>query len=158
MLRVMVFIDSSSLEGHLFNAYSTAVDYEKFCRSLCGPERYLVRSYFYDYSEIVLDGRTIEHRQRQRFLDHLHHTPNMEVRRGRDTLIPIDLLKHAARGNYDAAILVSHNDDFAYAVQAVKDFGRNVEIALFGESNSSLGLRHAADAVTSLPSTYLNDL
>ena len=68
-----------------------------------------------------------------------------------------DMLTHAYRGNYDVAILVSGDTDFADAVQAVKDLGRNVEIALFGNPTSSRRLRDVADDVISLGPNYFDN-
>ena len=56
------------------------------------------------------------------------------VEKGIGVRIATDMLVHAARGNYDAAILVSGDTDFADALQAVKDFGRNVEVHCLGSA------------------------
>ncbi|MYH40925.1 MAG: NYN domain-containing protein [Chloroflexi bacterium] len=61
-------------------------------------------------------------------------------------------------GNYDTEILVSGDTDFADAVQAVKDFGRKAEVALFGTPNSSRRLRDVADSVISLAPPYFEAL
>lgn len=66
------------------------------------------------------------------------------------------MLIHAFRENYETAVLVSGDTDFADAVQAVKDLGRNVEIALFGNQSSSRRLRDVADDVISLEPKYLD--
>ncbi len=66
------------------------------------------------------------------------------------------MLTHAFRQNYDVAILVSGDNDFADAVQAVKDLGRTVEIALFGNPGSSRRLRDVADDVIALDANFLS--
>ena len=173
MIRVMVFIDGSNLYHSLLKECKrTAIDFEKFCRSLCGPERYLVKGYY--YNAVVDQEREPEaYRNQQKFLYHLGRTPNLEVKirslvyrqgpqqgqeKGIDVLIATDMLVHAARRNYDVAILVSDDTDFADAVQAVKDFGRNVEVALFGERNSSRRLRDVADRVIPMNRRYFDGL
>ncbi len=65
------------------------------------------------------------------------------------------MLVHAVRGNYDVAVLVSGDNDFAGALQAVKDLGKNVEVALFG--NGSHTLRDVADRVVALDAAFLAD-
>ena len=59
-------------------------------------------------------------------------------------MIATDLLYFAWSGFYDVAILVSGDGDFAYAVQAVKNMGKHVEIAYF-ESGISKDLLEVAD-------------
>ena len=174
MTRVMVFIDGSNLYHDLKNHYSRRVDvdFEKFCKSLCGEERVLVRGYY--YIAMVDQGRESDaYRKQQRFLDHLRRVPDLEVRlgalvyrapsappveKGIDIRIATDMIVNAARGNYDVAILVSGDTDFVDAIQAVKDFGRKSEIALFGPPTSSRKLRDTADRVISLAPPYFDDL
>ncbi len=173
MNRVMVFIDGSNLYHNLRGGYDrTDIDFAKFCESLCGGSRELLRGYY--YNALLDQSREPEsYRKQQRFLDRLRRVPNLEVRlgalvyrtptsppveKGIDVRIATDMLVHGARGNYDTAILVSGDTDFADAVQAVKDFGRKAEIALFGPGNSSRRLRDVADGVISLAPPYFEDL
>ena len=64
------------------------------------------------------------------------------------------MLVHAARGNYDTAILVSGDTDFVAAVEAIKGFGRRCEIALFGPGRSSNAVRDVADEVMPLSEAF----
>ena len=66
-----------------------------------------------------------------------------------------DMLTHAYRGNFDVALLVSRDNDFADVLQAVKDLGRHVEVALFGPASSSTQLRVIADKVITMDATLL---
>ncbi len=59
-------------------------------------------------------------------------------------MIVTDLLYFAWSGFYDTAILVSGDADFAYAVQAVKNMGKHVEVAYF-ENGISKDLLDIAD-------------
>jgi len=59
-------------------------------------------------------------------------------------MIATDLLYFAWSDFYDVAILVSGDADFAYAVQAVKNMGKHVEVAYF-ESGVSKDLLDIAD-------------
>lgn len=67
-----------------------------------------------------------------------------------------DMLVHTLRDNCDVVILVSGDNDFADAVQAVKDAGKHVEVALFGGSRSSQQLRDVADRVVEIAAAFLN--
>ena len=169
--RVMVFIDGSNLYHSLRADYGRAdIDFARFTAALCGPDRELIRSYYYN-AQIDQTKDPEGYRGQQRFLDRLRRIDDLEVRlgalvyrpggpveKGIDVRIATDMLVNASRGNYDAAILVSGDTDFADAVQAVKDFGRKAEIALFGPGTSSRKLRDVADRVVSLAPPYWDAL
>ena len=59
-------------------------------------------------------------------------------------MIATDLLRAAWSNLYDVAILVSGDGDFTYAVRAVKDIGKHVEVAAF-QANLSMELAQIAD-------------
>lgn len=171
--RVMVFIDGSNLYHSVKAFYQrTDVDFAKFCAKLSGPGRQLLRGYYYN---AIVDQAQEPQRyaEQQRFFDRLRRVPRFEVKlgtlvyrgfpavppyeKGIDVRLATDMLVHAFRGNFDVAILVSGDNDFVDAVQAVKDLGRTVEVALFGnlDSNSSRKLRDTADDVIALASPFL---
>ena len=52
-------------------------------------------------------------------------------------------------------MLVSGDNDFADALQAVKDTGRHVEVALFGDAWSSQRLRDPADKSVRIDKKFL---
>ncbi len=66
------------------------------------------------------------------------------VEKGIDIMLATDLLYFAWNDFYDVAILVSGDSDFAYALQAVKNMGKHVEVAYF-ESGASKDLLSVAD-------------
>ena len=66
------------------------------------------------------------------------------VQKGVDTRIVVDLLGLAHRDSYDTAILVSGDGDFACALEAVGELGKNVENAYF-RSGRSLQLENCSD-------------
>ena len=68
----------------------------------------------------------------------------MAVEKGVDVMVATDLLKLAWDDLYDVAVLVSGDGDFAYAVQAVKNLGKHVEVAAF-PANLSAELANVAD-------------
>jgi uncharacterized LabA/DUF88 family protein len=53
------------------------------------------------------------------------------VEKGIDIMLATDLLYFAWNDFYDVALLVSGDSDFAYALQAVKNMGKHVEVAYF---------------------------
>lgn len=167
----MVFIDGSNLYHSLRDEYSrTDLDFGAFPAALAGEDRDLIRCYYYNaLIDQTKDPGTYS--AQQRFLSELRRIDDLEVRlgalvyrpnrapveKGIDVRIATDMLVNAARGNYDTAILVSGDTDFADALQAVKDFGCKAEVGLFGHPGSSRKLRDVADRVISLAPPFCND-
>ncbi len=58
-----------------------------------------------------------------------------------DTRLVADLLQHAASGAFDAAVLVSGDDDFVPAVEAVNALGKQVWVATWSADELSKDLR-----------------
>ena len=154
--RVAIYIDGSNLYHSLKKEFSRVdLDFERFCNKLLGG-RHLVRIYYYN---VPLD-QTKEpprYKDQQKFFSGMRRLPYLELRLGRliyrnwpneppyekglDVKLATDMLVHGFRGNYDVLILVSSDSDFADALQAVKDKGEHVEIALFGGAWASQHLR-----------------
>ncbi|MEE8418785.1 MAG: NYN domain-containing protein [Dehalococcoidales bacterium] len=168
--RVMVFIDGSNLYHSLKNFFKrTDLDIGKFCNKLIGKRR-LIRIYYYNASV----GRREEpdrYRDQQTFFASVSAIPYCELRLGRlvyvnwpntppyekgvDIQLTTDLLTHSYKNNYDVGILVAGDTDYVGALQAVKDNGKNIEIALFGKENTSRPLRDVADKVVTIDRKYL---
>jgi uncharacterized LabA/DUF88 family protein len=154
--RVAVFIDGSNLYHALranFNRYD--LKFADFVRKLCGPRR-LYRAYYYNVLQDP-SQRADAYRDQQDFFNALRETPYLEVRlggtklsqgvtveKGIDVMLVTDLLQFAWGDRYDVALLVSGDADFAYALQAVKNLGKYVEVAYF-ESNVSKDILDVAD-------------
>jgi uncharacterized LabA/DUF88 family protein len=152
--RVAIFIDGSNLYHSVKNNFGRHdLNFTEFANKLSAGRR-LFRVYYYN---ILQDPSQYpdSYREQQEFLDVLRKTPYLEVRlgttkkalgveKGIDVMIATDLLYFAWRGFYDVAILVSGDADFAYAVQAVKNMGKHVEVAYF-ESGASKDLLEVAD-------------
>ena len=168
--RVMVFIDGSNLYHSLKGNFKrTDIDIGKFVKKIVEKRR-LVRIYYYNASV----GRREEperYRDQQAFFASVGAIPYCELRLGRlvyqnwpnsppyekgvDIQLTTDLLTHSFKNNYDVAVLVAGDNDFVGAIQAVKDNGKNVEVALFGKERTSYRLRMVADKVVTLNSKYL---
>lgn len=147
MERVMIFIDGSNFyHGLKNNLVQTQLDFGKLSALLCGSERKLIRTYYYNVPAIKEDG--LERYQKQQlFFDQLHKTPYLTlvlgrlekrpildlltkkiigtttVEKGVDVRIAVDMLRLAYQNSYDTAILVSGDGDFASVVEAAKDLG-----------------------------------
>jgi len=154
--RVAIFIDGSNLYHALRENYGRVnLNFAQFISKLCGT-RHLFRTYYYNVLQDP-SQRPEGYREQQEFLDMLRKTPYLEVRlgttkllqgipveKGIDIMLATDLLHFAWNDLYDVAILVSGDGDFAYALQAVKNMGKHVEVAYF-ERNVSKDLLEVAD-------------
>ena len=154
--RVAIFIDGSNLyHALLANLGRFNLNFAEFVSKLCGSRR-LFRTYYYNVLQDPTQ-RPDAYREQQEFLDILRKTPYMEVRlgsikiaqgipveKGVDVMLATDLLYFAWNDFYDTAVLVSGDSDFAYALQAIKNMGKHVEVAYF-ESGISKDLLDIAD-------------
>jgi len=148
MEKVMIFIDGGYWRRCLEDYFHRAdVDLSMVIPRLVKGRR-LVRTYFYTARIENPQGdywRTAQQEQ-QRFLAALSRQPSIEVRFGKlqfpggntpprqkgvDVLLALDMLRFALKDNYDTAILVSGDGDFANIVRMVKDEGRKLEIVTF---------------------------
>ena len=154
--RVAIFIDGSNLYHALRNSFGRYnLNFADFTSKLCGSRR-LFRTYYYNVLQDP-SQRPDVYREQQEFLDILRKTPYLEVRlggtkmaqgipveKGIDIMLATDLLYFGWNDFYDVAVLVSGDADFAYALQAVKNMGKHVEVAYF-ESGVSKDLLNVAD-------------
>ena len=168
--RVMIFIDGSNMYHSLKGNFKrTDIDIHKFCDKLLEKRR-LVRIYYYNASV----GRREEperFQHQQAFFNSVKMIPYLELRLGRlvyanwpssppyekgvDIMLTTDMLTHSFKNNYDIAILVSEDGDYVGALQAVKDNGKNVEVALFGKERTSVPLREVADRVVAIDGRFM---
>jgi uncharacterized LabA/DUF88 family protein len=154
--RVAIFIDGSNLYHALRSNFGRHdINFAEFANRLCG-NRFLFRTYYYNIlqsSSVRADGI----REQQDFLNALRETQYLEVRlgttklsqgvaveKGVDVMLATDLLHFAWNNLYDVAVLVSGDSDYAYALQAVKNMGKHVEVAYF-ENNISKDLLDISD-------------
>ena len=154
--RVAIFIDGSNLYHSLDeNCGRADLDFHGFVQTLVGP-RQLFRTYYYN---ILQDAERKQQaaQEQQKFLASMYAIPRLEVRlgtfkyrgdqmveKGVDIMLATDLLQFAWRDLYDVAVLVSGDGDFSYAVQAVKNMGKYVEVAAF-TANLAWDLAQIAD-------------
>ena len=143
--RVAVFIDGNNL-FHAARFHNIDIDYNKLLRVLLGDGR-LLRAFFYTGVDIGAErqqgfllwmrrnGFRVIQKELKTFYDGTRKA-NLDVE------IAVDMLSLA--GRYDTAVLVSGDEDFVYAVNAVAYKGCRVEVAGF-RSNTAPKLIDVAD-------------
>ena len=156
MERVCIFIDGSNLyHGLIKLTGSPYLNYQRFSE-LLSDGRKLIRVYYYN-SPVNQDESPESYKKQQKFFSYLNHVPYLELRLGRlvtrskqfggiwysfsvekgvDVYLATDMLKYAFYDTYDTAILVSGDGDYADAVRAVKEKGKQVELAHFKTGDS----------------------
>ena len=169
--RVMIFIDGSNLYHSLKNFFKrTGIDVGKFCNKLLDKRR-LIRIYYYN-ARVGQKEEPERYRNQQNFFAGITAIPYTELRLGRlvynnwpgtppyekgvDILLATDMITHSFKNNYDVAILVAGDNDYVGAIQAVKDNGNNLEVALFGKERTSMQLRKVTDKVITINARLLN--
>jgi uncharacterized LabA/DUF88 family protein len=168
--RIMVFIDGSNLYHSLRTHFKRAdIDIGKFSKKLLEKRR-LIRIYYYN-ARVGRREEPERYRDQQAFFDNVSAIPYCELRLGRlvyvnwpnsppyekgvDIQLTTDLLTHSYKNNYDVAVLVAGDSDYVGALQAVKDNGKNVEVALFGKERTSRPLREVADRIITIDGRLL---
>jgi uncharacterized LabA/DUF88 family protein len=142
---VAVFIDGNNL-FHAARFHNLDIDYNKLLRVLLGDGR-LLRAFFYTGVDAGAErqqgfllwmrrnGFRVVQKELKTFFDGTRKA-NLDVE------IAVDMLSLA--GRYDTAVLVSGDEDFVYAVNAVAYKGCRVEVAGF-RSNTAPKLIDVAD-------------
>jgi uncharacterized LabA/DUF88 family protein len=143
--RVAIFIDGNNL-FHAARFHNIDIDYNKLLRVLLGDGR-LLRAFFYTGVDAGAErqqgfllwmrrnGFRVVQKELKTFYDGTRKA-NLDVE------IAVDMLSLAEK--YDTAVLVSGDEDFVYAVNAVAYKGCRVEVAGF-RSNTAPRLIDVAD-------------
>lgn len=150
--RLVIFIDGNNL-FHAARSVGVEIDYAKLLDVLRGHDT-LLRAFFYtgvDQNAERQQGFLLWMRRNgYRVVEkELKTFPDGTKKANLDVEIAVDMLSLADR--YDTAILVSGDEDFAYAVDAVAYKGVRVEVAGF-RSNTSPRLIDVADRFIELDS------
>ena len=143
--KVAIFIDGNNL-FHAARFHNIDIDYNKLLRVLLGDGR-LFRAFFYTGVDAGTErqqgfllwmrrnGFRVVQKELKTFYDGTRKA-NLDVE------IAVDMLSLA--GRYDTAVLVSGDEDFVYAVNAVAYKGCRVEVVGF-RSNTAPKLIDVAD-------------
>ncbi len=168
--RVMIFIDGSNMYHSLRHFFKrTNIDIGKFCQKILDKRR-LVRIYYYN-ARVGQKEEPERYKDQKKYFAGVEAIPYTELRLGRlvynnwpgnppyekgvDIQLATDMITHSFKNNYDVAVLVAGDNDFVGALQAVKDNGKNVEVALFGKERTSMQLRNVADKVVTIDGHFL---
>ncbi|UCG55530.1 MAG: NYN domain-containing protein [Dehalococcoidia bacterium] len=161
----MIFIDGSNMYHSLRHFFKrTDIDIGKFCQKILDKRR-LVRIYYYN-AKVGQKEEPERYKDQKKFFAGVEAIPYTELRLGRlvynnwpgtppyekgvDIQLATDMITHSFKNNYDVAVLVAGDNDFVGALQAVKDNGKNVEVALFGKERTSMQLRNVADKIVTI--------
>jgi uncharacterized LabA/DUF88 family protein len=143
--KVMIFIDGSNMYKNMIQVFKRAdLLYYAFSVKLAGEDRELIRTYYYN-CPLDQNENPISYKAQQSFFGNLNRTPFLEVRLGRlqkrsdgtriekgvDVKLAVDMLSKAAKNQYDTAILISGDADFAEVAHEVKELAKHVELAFF---------------------------
>lgn len=158
--NVMMFVDVRNVLGAIGDDLQYCqVDFNSLINNLTAGRR-LVRPYVYDgfsdnerfeslHAYLRNCGCTIR-------ISNLHdHEDGRQ--KGVDVDLATDMVLFACKDYYDTAILVSGDGDFIPAVEKVKDMGKRVEVACFGNTINE-GLRLSADTYRDLDGVPLMKL
>jgi uncharacterized LabA/DUF88 family protein len=154
MNRVAIFIDGSDFYfGLKRNNRVNRVDYFQLSQALCGEDRKLIRTFYYNavYDQHQFPDKAKVQRP---FYDALERTPYLVLRLGK--LIPTSTGDTMVRGvhyahlnHFDTAIVITENPEFAIALKTVKETGKHVELGLFNDVKPG-DLIRAADRILNL--------
>ncbi len=166
--RVCVFIDGQNLyyrlreDGHATDRWSES-EWSSFLSQLCPPES-LVEAYYYNAE---LPEHHPRHQRQLSYLERMDHHPDIMVRRGYvrghgdemrekrvDSLIVADMVSLAYENAYDIAVLLSGDEDFVPAVEAVQKLGKKVRVVC-SEQNLAQELEDSADQYVPLETLAL---
>lgn len=161
MKTAYLFIDGSNLYFDWSSVSHTSMDIRKFIQLVQQKfkEYDIVRTYYY--------CTALPESSQERFLHSIGCIPFVQVveggvkakdinlgdskatiatDQGSDVNLAVDMVYHALKQHYDAAILVSRDSDFIGAIQRVKDEGKLVELCVLREkADMAKKLRHEAD-------------
>ena len=166
--RVMMFIDGSNLYHGIKDILGKVnIDYRCLVKKLVG-DRELIRVYYY-IPIINREEAEEQFRAQQRFLTYLQEIPYFQVKYGKlvrqgellvekrtDVQIAVDIVRYAAFDYFDVCILISGDRDFYPALDAVKDMGKQVEVAFFSQETAN-ELRQFGDVFIDLKPQFIKD-
>jgi uncharacterized LabA/DUF88 family protein len=176
MKRVAVFIDHSNVYHNLRDVdWPVRVKtYDPlFVAKRMAGGRQLAKTMFYcSAPPPALQETNLEsYELQERYLSEVAKLKNVEVRfanlilqsdgkyheKNLDTQMTTDMLMMAFRNEYDIAVILSNDGDFADAVKSVRELGKKTEVGYF-KGSLSFNLRQAADLIRRMRPSYFKDL
>lgn len=125
--RTMVFIDGSNVFPDFSDAKIKIPSFYKLAAMMIGS-RQLTRVYIYTSQEKVVAAKQLHGKDcfascRVVLGDSVPLVNGSYREKGVDALLVADLVYHAAMKNFQYAIVISNDSDFAVALKRVEDFG-----------------------------------
>jgi uncharacterized LabA/DUF88 family protein len=163
--RVSIFIDGSNLYHSLKVLKNIKIDFEKLIKAL-SKDRILTNAFYY-IAPLDIASNEEKYWKHQKFLAELEKIPGFKVVlctlrkylkedgtfgfevKGDDVYLANDMLVGAYENLYDAAILVSGDEDFIPVINTLKRLNKKTENAFFMPT-SSKKLRKLCDKATNL--------
>lgn len=171
-MRAAIFIDGAYLLNRVHEA-DFAADYSKLADYFLAPLRRnvpldLLRCYFYDCPPWMSSSPSEDEKRRmashERFVGELEDLDRWSVRLGKlerrredgrdvfaqkrvDVLLAVDMVRHAAAGHIQHAVLIAGDSDFIPAVLTTKECGATVTIWCARDRTPHRDLLVAADEV-----------
>ncbi len=167
MKRVMIFIDGSNFYHNLKQGFhKTQIDFSKLINKLTGPNRELVRTYYYN-APVDRKVNEEEYKKQQKFFEAIKKIDSFEVKLGRlqskqdgskvekgtDVNIAVDMLTKGYKDQYDVAVLISGDADLVQVVQVIKDLAKHVELVVV-PGQRCYHLRDVADRVITIDDAF----
>lgn len=171
--RAMAFVDAPNFYAGLKRTHSLEpvyFDFQNFIlRQINTNVRVLVRAHFYDArvargNQQAKDMPSATHRLviQERVASWHYFQLNLpEVNRDQKTTaeavdlrLAVDMVRYAALGLYDYALLLTNDSDFVPAIRAVKELGKQVHVARLG-SEVHDRLKEAADVCSDVTAAHI---
>lgn len=176
MQRVILFIDHSNVYHNLrdvdWPARIKTYDPSFVAQRMSGG-RQLVKTMFYCSAPppTLQASNPKSYELQERYLSEVAKLKNVEVRyanlilqsdgkyheKNLDTQMTTDILMMAFKNEYDTAIILSNDGDFADAVKSIRELGKRAEIGYF-KGSLSFNLRQSADLIRRMRPSYFIDL
>lgn len=152
--RVMLFIDGSNFYHGLKTTGSNRISFQKFADKLCHGRKLVSIEYYNCPLNQQHDPNGYS--GQLRFFNAIKKIPKLNlhlarlvprrdvtkkhtaiIEKGLDVMLAIHMFKHAISDNYDVAILVSGDGDFAPAVELIRRaYKKRIEVANFETTRS----------------------
>ena len=151
--RVSIFIDGSNLYHGLKSMGIRKINFEEFAKLIAGNRE--LQCVFYYTAMMDKDFDAERFAKHQRFLQKLSSIPKFKIVfctfkkiiensgkiryeiKGDDVQLANDMLVEAYENRYDAAVLVSGDEDFKPVVRTIRRLGKKVENVFFRGGSSS---------------------
>ena len=171
-MRAAIFIDGGYFLKHI-QEHNASVDYTKLANHLLAPvdgggALDLMRCYFYYCPPYISAEPTEEEKRRmgvhEKFVERVESIDRWQFREGKlekrregdrdvysqkrvDVMLSVDLVRHAAAGHVQHALIIAGDSDFIPAVMAAKEEGVTITLWCAKDKSAHRDLVRLADEV-----------